>query len=158
MDRIPLPTASVRAYDASAVEELLASAAAERTRLVAALDAANLRIDAARQQLTVERDLRIRIGALVIDVERRHQQIEAETAFAIEELLAAADAEAEVCLATARADVARQKLLVAVQHAADTRPSRPPTTPAAAEHPSVIVPAADAVVIDLDERRSIEVG
>ena len=154
MDRFPASTVPVQAYDAAAVEQFIDSAAAERSRLLAALDAAKARIDAAREQLTVERDLRMRIGAMVIEVERRHQQIEAETTHAIDELLAAADAEAEVCRVTARADVARQKLVIAVQHAAEMRPAAPEPY---LEHPAV-VRVTDAVVIDLDERRSLEVG
>jgi cell division septum initiation protein DivIVA len=97
----------VRVYDPAAVDQFLANAAAEQARLQGALAAANDRIEAAKRRLDDARDIRDQVAMLVLEAERQHRQVEADSAGTVQRMLEAADAEAAVIVASARAEVAR---------------------------------------------------
>lgn len=110
-----LSAATVRAYPKVAVDALLAQVDVERTRLRAALDAANRRIDAARGDLAAERGLRQRLGGMVVEAEAQQRQLDAEVAGVVERMLESAEAESMARTAAARAEVARRRFADSMQ-------------------------------------------
>lgn len=129
----------IPAYDPAEVERFFEEAVEERLQLREALDIALARAAAAREALEAVRSLRYCIGATVIEAEERHRKLEADTDRAIREMLAAADAQAEACIANARAEAARGRLAAAVEQIN----GQPEALPSAA-------------IIDLRDRRVAE--
>ena len=122
--------ARVRVYEPGDVERFFEEAVEERLQRREALDRALARARAAREQLRAVSADRGRLASLVLDAEEREARLDADAARAVREIIAAADAEAEACIATARAEVAHARLAVAVRQLS----GEPPRLPA----PSVV--------------------
>jgi cell division septum initiation protein DivIVA len=158
MDRFIDNSSRVRGYDAAVVERFLDAATEERQRLLGALEAANARIAAARSHLQAEWELHERIGSVVIQAGRRRRQLEAEAESAVGELLAAADAEADACLAAARAEVARRKLEAAVRPHVEHEAGSTVSAVVESDPPAAQAARPASNLIDLSSGRIMEFG
>ena len=95
----------VRAYDKSSLDEFVIAAQHERDRLNAALDHAKGRIALAEQRIADAADVRLRLASMVEETQKLVVQLKRDNDRAVTAILAAAEAEAEALLASARADV-----------------------------------------------------